>query len=878
MHEGLVWHPSVLPPPEKERVFESLPQALCRLAEQWPDRPAVTLGSLTLTFHDLARRAAGLAEDIRVAAHATSGPVALVQSIGLDAVAAWFAVSMAGRPLVLLEPDHPPARLMELMEAAGCAMVVADERTAPALAGLPVRVLMPTGRLGQMPRSDGLGAGEPALIFPTSGSTGSPKLVTYAATTLAAKVQSSIRLMRVPQGARVLIAGSHGNYGFLHHALVFLMSGGTLCLADVKREGFAAVIYAVERDGARHVRFTPSMFRQLAAWPAAGATLGKLQGVRFSGEPLLATDLALAESLLDPACLIQNVYGSTESALFIWTHDRAQPWTGATVPIGHIYPMAAYAIAPLEPGNADAGTGELIIRSAFQALGDFREGQIDTTRFPPAPDGGPERCYATGDLVQTLPDGGLVHLGRLGRMAKVRGNRVFLAEVENHLRAVPGVTGAAVVDCTEPDGSVVLHGLITGDDDPRIVRRVSAAMSAQLPDFMRPRHIRRVEQMPLLPGGKIDYTTLLARVDVLTRVTLPDQGDWGRLAAVWDAVLWPGAHARDDSFESLGGDSLKLMTLSIDVEQTFGRPMPLEAFMDRPTLRHLAELLDVPRPTAADPRTHNAPVATLAPRRRHLPSWRYRLAVRLNAAVVRMAEDMVRLIALGVTRETAFARIHAWAEGLYPWAFWLYRRTRPEKHHATFRRQWFKLWLAGLQKIRPGYTLPIRAAADNDLARLLEHQQPVIVVSPHLRITTVLGHYLECRAKRLAVVANSDPNETHLNFGMKAPLDFIRADGGSLLQIRQQLRAGSVVLVMPDYEIRSPEQRLSKYISPHIFECIEKLKASAVFMWVDLEASGQVSFEFVAPPHRNSRQLAAEFVDFVKARMPWNVTIRARTP
>lgn len=632
--DTLVWHPSVFTAPDAHSLSETLPHWLAKAAARWPDRPAVLLGEQSWTYADLARRAAGLAVEID-SATSTPGPVALVQSVGLDAIASWFACAMAGRAFLLLEPDHPPARLRELIEAAACPLVLCDHATSPALEILPqVDRLIPGGRPASLPAETRLEAHDPAMIFPTSGSTGVPKLVTYSATTLQVKAQSSRRLMQVPEGARVVIAGSHANYGFLHHACVFLLSGGALCLADLRAGGFAAVLQAIDRLGARHVRFTPSMFRAMAALPQARSALRALDAVRFSGEPLLVSDLDLARSVVKPACLIQNVYGSTESALFIWSSsDRpSEPdaAAGPTVPIGRLYPLASYALVPLEGSDGDDSTGALVIRSAYHALGDFRAGEIDQTRFPPCPGRPGERLHATGDIVRRLPDGQLVHLGRDGRMVKMRGHRVFLAEIEHHLRALAGITGAAVVERVERD-SPVLYAFITTDAGPGTAEACRDQLAARLPPFMLPRAVSTVSRIPLMPGGKVDYPALLAQLPErppARPVAQAATDDHGRLVHIWDSILWTGAHAHDADFLSLGGDSLKLMTLSLEIERAFGRALPLEDFLADSTLTRLAALLDIDTGAPAVPDQAGLQVRQVWPGRRPargialaMPGW-----------------------------------------------------------------------------------------------------------------------------------------------------------------------------------------------------------------------------------------------------------------
>lgn len=595
------WYPSSFPPPDSALTSEALPAALSRAVERWPQHPASLFGESCLSLEQLSQRVAGLADQIRRSS-APPGPIALVQSPGVDAVAAWFACGMARRPFLLLEPSHPPARLKELITAAAATLILCDPGTRATLPrDLPTEVIEPDGRLLPWHVDDALGVDEPAMIFPTSGSTGAPKLVTYSSRTLQIKVQSSRSLMKVDSGQRVLIAGSHGNFGFLHHALVFLLSGGTLCLTDLRADGLSGILQAIMKLEVKHVRFTPSLFRTIARQPEARSVLQNLEAVRFSGEPLLKSDLELAQALLAPDCLIQNVYGSTESTLFIWSLGDALDPTAGTVPIGHVYPYSAYALRPLEDAGGDTETGELLLRSAYHALGDLKDGMIDPARFPADPGSGPERDYATGDIVRRLPGGGLVMLGRSNRMVKIRGQRVFLTEVENHLRAIPGVTGAAATDREEEDGTTIF-GFITlaeGSEPPVDTRNW---LANRLPAFMVPRLIVVIDHVPMLPGGKIDYQALLDRLptisDTTRSETLPE-GDYRRLAGIWQATLGWGAHDPANDFFALGGDSLKLMQLSLAIEREFGRTLPAEAFSADPSLMGLAKILGIASPESA---------------------------------------------------------------------------------------------------------------------------------------------------------------------------------------------------------------------------------------------------------------------------------------
>lgn len=598
MFKDLIWHNSIFTPPQSEKIYQSLPKALLEIASRFPESPAVILDNKIYTFSDLASRVAGLSDEINQLGNYT-GPIALLQQVGLDSIAAWFACSLSGRPFLLLEPDNPPNRLVELMKLAGCRMALVDHSTSHILVDSKEIVqLISDGRYGTFIQDNGLLVDDPAMIFPTSGSTGNPKLITYATSTIQAKVQSSIQLMGIPEGVRVLIAGSHSNYGFLHHALVFLLSRNAVCLADVKTSGFDSILYAIIEHAVRHVRFTPSLFRKLAVLPKAQKALRLLDAVRFSGEPLLENDLKLAEAVLHPNCQIQNVYGSTESSLFLWKkNDDEFNYETPNVPIGKIYPLSSYAIRKLEEDDSITNKGELLIRSKFQALGDFKEGIIEKERFPLLEESSEERIYATGDIVHQLENGDLIHLGRLGRMVKIRGHRVYLTEVEQKLRSIPGVTEAVVVDYIEQD-SVVIYGFVTTESYDITSEDIRRKLSSKLPDFMIPKRIEALSQIPLLAGGKVDFQALNALISTSDSIGQfrKEKNKTLLLIQIWDSLLWKGAHNYDSDFFSLGGDSLGFMILLEELEQNFRKNLSSEELRTQCTLKNLAVILGIDIP------------------------------------------------------------------------------------------------------------------------------------------------------------------------------------------------------------------------------------------------------------------------------------------
>lgn len=105
--------------------------------------------------------------------------------------------------------------------------------------------------------------------------------------------------------------------------------------------------------------------------------------------------------------------------------------------------------------------------------------------------------FATGDRVRYDEEGTLTFVERAADVLKVGGENVSAAEVEQVVRGVPGVREVAVVG--RPDrmlGEVPVAVVVPTSPDEGLPARVTAACTAALADFKRPRDILVVAHLP----------------------------------------------------------------------------------------------------------------------------------------------------------------------------------------------------------------------------------------------------------------------------------------------------------------------------------------------------------------------------------------------
>jgi acyl-coenzyme A synthetase/AMP-(fatty) acid ligase len=153
----------------------------------------------------------------------------------------------------------------------------------------------------------------------------------------------------------------------------------------------------------------------------------------------------------------------------------------------------------VEPGVV----GELVVRGSHVTAGYWELPEETETRFRPGPRPG-ERVLYTGDLFRMDTEGYLYFVGRRDDIIKTRGEKVSPREVEEVLHAHPAVAEAAVMGVPDPLLGEAIRAVLT----LRAGATASAAdvlrhCRARLEDFMVPRQVEFVEQLPRTATGKV---------------------------------------------------------------------------------------------------------------------------------------------------------------------------------------------------------------------------------------------------------------------------------------------------------------------------------------------------------------------------------------
>ncbi|MFD5449476.1 amino acid adenylation domain-containing protein [Streptomyces sp. NPDC127100] len=499
-------------------------------ARRHPDRPALCVAGVTLTYRQLSRTAE------RLAAHL--GPVPPGARIGLLAsrsplaYAGYLAVLRAGATVVPLNPVFPAQRNAAIAARAGLWSTLTDTalqdlmRESGVALDLATADGTPSGHLAPTPTTGGNTAGTggpaasppageeaPAYILFTSGSTGVPKGLPIAHSNVLPYVAHQVERYEVGPGDRLSQTFDLTFDPSVFDMFVTWAGGATLVVPQ--REDLADPAGFALAHRLTHWFSVPSVVSLAARMRRLPAgCLPDLRWGLFAGEQLTLKQAA-AWHRAAPHAVIENLYGPTELTVTCTAHrlpaDPADwPTTrNASVPIGHCLPHLEHVV--LDGAGNPAAEGELCVRGVQRFAGYLDPGN-NAGRFLDWEPGGGARVhdthdaparrlwYRTGDRV-VEEDGVLTHLGRLDAQVQVHGYRVELGEVEAALGSHPGVEDAAVLfDGTD------LRALYTGAPVP--VPELAGWVAGRLPAYMVPGRFQRVERFPLNDNGKLDRKKL----------------------------------------------------------------------------------------------------------------------------------------------------------------------------------------------------------------------------------------------------------------------------------------------------------------------------------------------------------------------------------
>ena len=564
-----------------------------------PHAVAVKSEEGKLSYSDLNARANGIANALR---NRNVGPESLVGVYlerSFDMVAALLGVLKAGAGYVPLDPAYPMERLQYMLKDSRVTVVLCSGSASEEFHGMDCEAW----KLEDIPLTEEpeerkfntqLSGDHPAYVIFTSGSTGEPKGVMLTHASLQNHMAWMQQVHPLGPEDRVLQKTVFTFDASVWEFYAPLLSGGTLVmarpgghrdpeyLAECLREEAITVLQLVplqlrlllEQDGLRHCH-----------------TLKRV----YCGGEALTRDLVQSFYRQLPWAKLYNLYGPTEATIDATIGECSSTQESDSAPIGK--PIANTQVYVLGEGGepVPVGTwGELYIGGAALGRGYLYRPELTAESFVPNPFSsiGGERLYRTGDQVRWLQNGELEFLGRLDHQVKFRGHRLELGEIGAALLRHPDIKQAVGV-IREDGGDTRLVAYFVAREGELSRAELRRYLFTVLPEYAVPSEFVQLDQLPLLPNGKINRQALPAPATVEMEdetYVAPRNRVEEILCNLWAKLLNAHKVGIHDNFFELGGDSI----LSIQVvarAREAGLQLTARQMFERQTIAELAELL-----------------------------------------------------------------------------------------------------------------------------------------------------------------------------------------------------------------------------------------------------------------------------------------------
>ena len=433
------------------------------------------------------------------------------------------------------------------------------------------------------------------ILF-TSGSTGKPKGAIEDFRYLMRAVFIKLSSYEFNEDERLLQTSKFTFAG--PHCSVFtaLINGITLCYYNVSEEGIAGLPEWIRQQKITSYSTTPTVFRSFVSILKPGDAFPSIRYASFGGERRFSNDIKAIKRYFPNVEKIRLGFNSTETQAVASTiyppdydFDKDQLPSGKPYKDIHVYIWDDKGCS-LPKGQE----GEIVVHGDAMARGYINNTILTQERFIPDPAHPGWQFYKTSDLGKVLPDGQLVHLGRMDNMVKIRGARVELDSIENHLLSYPGITEVASQVLEDPQGNKRLAIYFVAREDAQIpILDLRKYLAERLPAHSLPHYLISLKQFPKTGNNKIAYDQLpppqMVRPSLANELVHPADELEAKLLELWEEQLGiKGIGVTDDFFE-LGGDSLMGALLFAAMEETTGRNLPVTVLLKAPTVRQQAE-------------------------------------------------------------------------------------------------------------------------------------------------------------------------------------------------------------------------------------------------------------------------------------------------
>lgn len=512
-----------------------LHETLLATVAHYPERMALVVGNVRLSYREVANYAYRLAQALRSRGVQRGERVVVFMDNGWQCAVSIFGVLLAGGVFVTVNAQTKHDKLAFILRDAGARVLLSESHLVrvfgPVAEQLPtLQVLCTATKAEALPANwenlDAALADQPitpppqfgipldlATLLYTSGTTGEPKGVMHTHQSLLFVLDSINEYLGFSEDDR-LFSALPLNFGYgLFQWFSAVRAGATLVLersfvypaqvfkrmCDEAVTSFASVptVYAImlAQNAKQPLRF-PSV--RLVTNAAAALPVEFMPGLRR----------------IFPNAGLCKMYGQTEcirSAYLEPTLAEVKPES-----VGRAIPGTELLLLDENKQPVVSGAvGTLYVRGLHVMRGYWNQPEKTAEVLVPGLLPG-EFLLKSGDLFRQDAEGDFYFVARSDEIIKSRGEKVSPAEVENAIYSLPAVREVVVAGVPDPLlGEAVCAFVTPRQGENLTVQQIKRVCSEHLENYMVPKHVLLVSELPRTENGKLSRKLILERYAAL---------------------------------------------------------------------------------------------------------------------------------------------------------------------------------------------------------------------------------------------------------------------------------------------------------------------------------------------------------------------------
>lgn len=464
-----------------------------------------------------------------------------------ETVAAILAVLLCGAAYVPINEEYPRDRVAYIMKKTDGKVKTDAAYVREAMAKEPGNVFESQAKPDEL-----------AYIIFTSGTTGKPKGVAIDHKSALNTILDINERCGINEKDVFLCLAEFGFDLSVYDLFGALAAGSKLCIVRDQRNP-EEIRKTIEENGVTFWNSVPAVMQMVTGVVEDGFVNKTIKNVYLSGDwiPVNLPD-KIRNHFVNAR--VTSLGGATEASIWSIYYPTERKADISSVPYG--MPLKNQTIHILNKWRKACPIGvrgEIYIGGDGVAACYYGDKEKTDASFVEHPQYG--RLYKTGDYGKLREEGFVEFLGRIDSQVKIRGYRIELGEIESCALEAEGVQRAVAV--TKNTGGSEGIALYVQCGDSFNETEVRSLLQKQLPDYMLPSVIEKMDRFPVTANGKIDRNKLKNRQSqgvqpARTEPANKAERDIGRMLSQTSGIRQVDY---EKSFFEMGIDSLKAVVI-----------------------------------------------------------------------------------------------------------------------------------------------------------------------------------------------------------------------------------------------------------------------------------------------------------------------------